>query len=170
MERRSVESLVRALNEAGVRYLIVGGLAVVAHGHARFTGDVDLVLDLESANLDRAVAAFESLHYRPRAPVPFREFADASRRAEWMSTRGLTVFSASSPEHAATEIDLFVENPFDFAEVYARAVRFEVVPGVEAPFIPLDDLIAMKRRAGRPIDLDDARVLEGLKRGEGRQP
>ena len=54
MERRSVESLVRALNEAGVRYLIVGGLAVVAHGHARFTGDVDLVVDLEADNARRA--------------------------------------------------------------------------------------------------------------------
>ncbi|MEO6462506.1 MAG: nucleotidyl transferase AbiEii/AbiGii toxin family protein [Candidatus Eisenbacteria bacterium] len=170
MERRSVESLVRALNEAGVRYLIVGGLAVVAHGHARFTGDVDLVLDLDAGNLGRAVDAFESLHYRPRAPVPFRDFADASKRAEWLSTKGLTVFSASSPEHSATEIDLFVETPFDFAEVYARAVRFEVAPGVEAPFVPVDDLIAMKRRAGRPIDLDDARVLEALKPGGGHQP
>ena len=164
MERRSVESLVRALNEANVRYLIVGGLAVVAHGHARFTGDVDLVLDLEARNLERAVAAFESLRYRPRAPVPFGEFADAAKRADWIASKGLTVFSASSPEHPATEIDLFVENPFDFSEVYARAVRFDVSPGTSAFFVSVDDLIAMKRRAGRPIDLDDARVLEELKR------
>jgi predicted nucleotidyltransferase len=168
MERRSVESLVRVLNDAGVRYLIVGGLAVVAHGHARFTGDVDLALDLDPGNARRAVEAFESLGYRPRAPVRFGDFADPARRADWISSKGLTVFSASSPEHPATEVDLFVENPFEFEDVYARAAHFEIGPGVEAPFIPLKDLIAMKRKAGRPIDLDDARVLEDLERGRER--
>lgn len=168
MERRSVETIVRGLNEAGVRYLVVGGLAVVAHGHARFTGDIDLVLDLDPANARRAVSVFESLDYRPRAPVPFVDFADAGKRADWVASKGLTVFSASSPRHAATEIDLFVENPFDFAEAWARAVRFEVAPGIEAPFVGLADLLAMKRRAGRTIDLDDVRILEDLHRKDER--
>ncbi len=44
MTRHSVESIVQSLETAGVRYLIVGGLAVVAQGHLRFTADVDLVL------------------------------------------------------------------------------------------------------------------------------
>ncbi len=45
MTSSSVQAIIQALNEAGVRYLVVGGLAVVAHGHVRFTADVDLVLD-----------------------------------------------------------------------------------------------------------------------------
>ena len=160
MERRSVESLVRALNEANVRYLIVGGLAVVAHGHARFTGDVDLVIDLDADNARRAVEAFETLHYRPRAPVPFGEFADASKRAEWLTTKGLTVFSASSPEHAATEIDLFVENPFDFAEVYARAARFEVGRALSAA----RDHAAAETELQRALEMGhpDAQVVPAL--------
>ena len=165
MERGSVERVVRALNEAGVRYLVVGGLAVVAHGHARYTGDVDLVLDLDPGNAARAVAALETLGYRPRAPVPFRDFADPAKRKSWLEEKGLTVFSAASPEHPATEIDLFVENPFEFAAAHARAARFEVSPGTPASFVSLDDLIAMKRQAGRPIDLDDVRILEGLRDG-----
>jgi len=44
MEVRSVEAIVRALNTAEVEYLIVGGLAVNAHGFVRLTRDVDLVL------------------------------------------------------------------------------------------------------------------------------
>jgi hypothetical protein len=47
MQRRSIEAIVQALDAANVRYLIAGGLAVVAHGHLRFTADVDLVLDPE---------------------------------------------------------------------------------------------------------------------------
>ena len=42
------EPVFLALNEAGVRYVIVGGLAVVLHGYPRFTADLDIVLDLEA--------------------------------------------------------------------------------------------------------------------------
>ena len=55
MEVRSVEAVVRALNDAGAEYLIVGGLAVNAHGFVRLTRDVDLVLRLGSENADRGL-------------------------------------------------------------------------------------------------------------------
>ena len=53
MEVRSVEAVVKALNDAKVQYLIVGGLAVIAHGYERFTNDVDLVIGLEQDNICR---------------------------------------------------------------------------------------------------------------------
>ena len=51
MEKRSIEAIVGALNAAHVRYLIAGGLAVIAHGHVRLTQDVDLIVDFETSNL-----------------------------------------------------------------------------------------------------------------------
>src|SRR5262245_30832295 len=111
MERRSVEAIVEALNRAGARYLIAGGLAVVAHGHVRFTADVDVVLDLERGNLERALAALAGLGYRPRAPVELIEFADAAKRTAWARDKGMTVFSLFSAEHPATEVDLFLDAP-----------------------------------------------------------
>ena len=57
MELRSVESIVKSLNAAGVRYLIAGGMAVVAHGYLRLTMDLDLILDLNEENLRAAVSA-----------------------------------------------------------------------------------------------------------------
>ena len=57
MRKQSVEEIVRVLNAASVRYLIAGGLAVVAHGYLRFTADVDLILDLDEDNTRRALAA-----------------------------------------------------------------------------------------------------------------
>jgi len=53
MEARSIEAIVRALNDGEVQYLIVGGLAVNAHGFERLTRDVDLVIGLESDNISR---------------------------------------------------------------------------------------------------------------------
>lgn len=161
METHSVGAIVRALNTANVRYLVVGGLAVVAHGYVRFTSDVDLIVDVEPANATRAIAALESLHYRPRAPVPFGEFADPQKRAAWARDRNLTVFSVYSPEHPLTEVDLFVEPPLDFDAAYGRAVRKEVAPDLTAPFAGLADLRHLKRLAGRPQDLLDLDKLPG---------
>ncbi|PYR65345.1 MAG: hypothetical protein DMG20_14885, partial [Acidobacteria bacterium] len=76
-------AIVGALNENQVRYLIVGGLAVVAHGYLRFTADVDLLLSVDSDNLKRTVGALKTLGYRPRAPVDFDDFVDRSNRQKW---------------------------------------------------------------------------------------
>lgn len=70
MEVRSVEAIVRALNEAQVRYLIVGGIAVNAHGFVRLTVDVDLVIGLERENIVRGLNALESITTTWRFPLP----------------------------------------------------------------------------------------------------
>jgi hypothetical protein len=164
MERRSVEAIVRALNDAGVRYLIAGGVAVVAHGYVRFTADLDLILDLDTENLRRALAAFVGLGYSPRAPVPIEQFADPRRRAEWVQDKGLMVFSLFSAQHPRTEVDLFVEAPLEFDRAYAATTRWDVVPNVSATFVSLEDLLSLKRRAGRPRDLEDIERLTAVRR------
>jgi hypothetical protein len=163
LERASVSAIIEALNSAGVRYLIAGGLAVVAHGHVRFTADLDLFLDLEKENLSRAVGAFAGLGYRPRAPVPLADFIDAAKRDSWIRDKGLTVFSLFSPTHAATEIDIFVEAPCDFEPAFARCSRMEIAPSLIATFVSFEDLLAMKKRAGRPEDIEDINRLRALR-------
>ena len=164
MTRGSVEAVVSALNEAGVRYLIAGGVAVVAHGYVRFTADVDLILDLTPENLERAIAVFERLRYRPRAPVSLSSFLDPAARASWAREKGMTVFSLSSPDHPATELDLFVESPLDFSAAHARAWHAPVARELVATFVGYDDLIALKRKADRPQDREDIERLESLRR------
>jgi predicted nucleotidyltransferase len=163
MEKHSIEMIVNALNEHQVKYLIAGGLAVVAHGYVRFTADIDLVLGMDNQNLAAAVAALKTLNYRPRAPVAFEQFADPVYRRQWIDQKQITVFSLFSPDHAVTEIDLFVDQPLVFADAYSRAVRMEVAPGIAATFCSLDDLIEMKSKAGRPRDLDDIAQLRKLR-------
>jgi len=168
MERRSVEAIFGALNGCGARYLVVGGLAVVAHGYVRLTADIDLVLDPDPDSLRRSIAALEALGYRPRAPVEFAEFADPAKRRQWARDKGLTVFSVFSPGHRATEIDLFLEVPFDFERAYTRAARFHLADGVEGTFVGLADLIEMKRAGARPQDLEDVESLRSLREAEER--
>jgi predicted nucleotidyltransferase len=165
MKRDSVVAIVESLNENGVQYLIVGGLAVVAHGYVRFTADVDLLLSVDPDNLKRAVEALKALAYRPRAPVPFDDFLNPSKRLEWSREKNMTVFSLFSDAHPATEVDLFLEPPIDFNAAYTRAVRQEVDSGLPATFCSLDDLIELKTVAGRPEDLADIENLKKLRKG-----
>lgn len=163
MHKASLERLFEALNRSGCRYLVAGGLAVVAHGYLRLTQDADLVLDLETENATKAMAALESLGFRPAVPVPARDFADRAKRESWVRDKGARVFSLWSDEHPTLRVDLFLEPPFDFDSAESRALRLEVAPGIAVPFVGLDDLLAMKRLAGRPRDLDDIEKLELLR-------
>lgn len=167
MEKRSIEAIVRALNEARARYLIAGGVAVVAHGYTRFTQDLDIILDLSPDNLHRALPALAALGYRPTVPVPLEQFADAAIREQWSREKQLTVLSLFSDAHPTVVIDLFVQVPVDFDRAYERAARLEVAPSVQATVVGYDDLVGMKAAAGRPKDLADLEKLR-VARGEDK--
>ena len=154
-----------ALAKRKVRYLVVGGVAVVLHGVPRFTADIDLVLALDRANVLAALDALAALAYRPRAPVPLLDFADPSLRRDWIEEKGLTVFSLWSPDHPATEIDLFIEEPFPFEEVFARATRVDLGANY-VTVASVADIIELKRRADRPKDHEDIERLIALAEGE----
>jgi hypothetical protein len=166
MEVRSVEAIIRALNEANVRYLVAGGVAVVAHGHVRYTADIDLILDLAEDNVKRALTALAGLEYRPLVPVAMEQFADPAVRSGWVQEKGMMVFSLVSPQHQATAVDIFVEAPLEFARAYGEAVRFEVAPGLPATVVSLADLLALKAQAARAKDMLD---IEYLKRAQERR-
>jgi hypothetical protein len=155
------ELIFDALERGRVRYLVVGGVAVVLHGHPRFTADLDLVVALDPGNARAAITALATLGYRPRAPVDGGRFADASERQRWIDEKGLTVFTLWSPDHPATEIDLFVREPFPFDAAWSRATIAEL-GNVRVPVSSIGDLVALKRTAGRPKDLEDIRVLEAI--------
>ena len=162
MELRSIESVVGALNTAGVRYLIVGGLAVMAHGYQRTTVDLDLVVQLLPQNLLTALQTLGSLGYAPRIPVSAEQFADPLQRDEWLREKGMLVFQLHSDQHRSTPIDIFVYEPFDFETEYVRAVLEPLAPGIDARIIRLETLLKMKRAANRLKDLADLEALEKI--------
>jgi hypothetical protein len=108
---------------AGVRYVVVGGLAVVLHGHARLTADVDIVVDLSPDEAAKAIRALESLGLRPRSPVRAAEFADAAIRRSWIEQEGMRVFSMWDPSNPLREVDLFADHPLPFEELYASGAE-----------------------------------------------
>lgn len=162
MKVSSLEAILRALADAEARYLIVGGLAVAAHGYGRLTFDLDLVVQLRPDNVVRALKALESLGYMPLVPVPAADFADPAKRESWIREKNAVVFQLHSERHRETRIDLFVTEPFDFEQEYARAKTSDLLPGLPARFVRLETLIRMKESAGREKDLEDVRQLRLL--------
>lgn len=165
MKLAAIEAIATGFADADVRYVIVGGLAVAAHGHGRLTVDLDLVLQLTPDNIRRAMAVLVSLGYRPAMPVQPELFADAAIRESWIRDKGMVVFQMVSGIHRDTPVDLFVTEPFDFDAEYASALIAPLAPGVALRCASLETLIRMKRQAGRPKDLEDVRQLELLRDG-----
>lgn len=158
----SVKAIVDALKQAQARYLLVGGLAVNAHGYVRYTVDVDLVIALDPENILRSLGALTRLGYTPRVPVKIEEFADAAKREQWIREKGMIVFQLVSDDHPRTPVDVFVTTPFDFELQFKRAPRLPLLGGREVPVLALDELLLMKTRAGRPKDLLDVDELRSM--------
>lgn len=165
MELAAFESIARTLALHQVRYLVAGGLAVVAHGYGRMTFDVDLVIQLTPDNIRRAFTGLAEIGYNPRIPVTAQEFGNAETRMGWIETKGMVVLNMFSDRYRETNVDIFVTEPFDFDAVYAQAPRETLPGGTEFRFVDIPTLIAMKRAAGRPKDIDDIQHLEMLLNG-----
>lgn len=155
----------RALDEAEIRYLVVGGVAVVLHGFLRATADLDLMVDLDRPNLERFLGLMKSRGYLPKVPVPIEAFADPENRRAWREEKGMKVFTVHHPERIGELVDVFSWEPIPFVEAYARRV---LVPmdGYSISVAAIADLIALKRPVGRPQDLEDIRAMEARLRGE----
>ncbi len=155
------EPVLSALNQASARYVVVGGVATVLHGFARLTADIDLVVDLDSAEALKTISALASIGLRPRPPVRAEAFADESQRRAWIQDKGMRVFSLWDPATPMREVDLFVEHPIPFAELWARS-ELVALGTTSARIASIADLIALKRLANRPSDLQDIEALTAI--------
>jgi hypothetical protein len=160
MKLTSVIAIATALQDAGVRYLVAGGLAVNAHGYLRFTKDVDIVVQLIPDNIERAFASLSAAGYRPSVPITAAQFADTDMRAGWIRDKNMKVLQFWSDAHRETPIDMFVSEPFPFDEEFARSIVKPLHETLHMRFVSIPTLIRMKEMAGRTQDLID---IENLK-------
>ena len=152
-----------ALNRNKVKYLVVGGIAVVLHRVMRLTADLDLFVDLQKENILKLIEVLTTLGYKPKLPVKAIEFSDPLIRASWIKEKNMKVFPFVHSSQDYKMIDIFVDEPIPFASAYGRK---QVVKAGELPIdvIALDDLIALKKLSAREQDLADIKMLEELNR------
>lgn len=162
MKLDAFEAVAETLNDAGVRYLVAGGLAVNAHGYLRLTADIDLVIALDAGNVVAAFNALSRIGYRPSVPITAEQFADPAQRQRWIEDRGMKVLNFFSDRHRETPLDVFVYEPFDFQNEVDAAMAGELRPGLHVRFVSIPTLIHMKEAAGRSKDQDDIQHLRWI--------
>jgi predicted nucleotidyltransferase len=155
------EEIFQALNKRKVKYVVVGGVAVVLHGIVRLTVDLDLMIDLDKKNTERFLEAAGSLGYVPKAPVAPAEFADPAKRELWKKEKNMIVFSLCNPKKPFEELDVFIYNPIDFSAAYKNRKVYKVA-GLSIPVVSLEDLKKLKKLSGRKQDEADITALLAL--------
>lgn len=157
------EPIFKILNAAGVRYVVVGGVATLLHGYARLTADVDLAVDLAPQEALKMIRALVGKGFRPQVPVPAELFADLEVREGWLQEKHMRAFSLVDPANPMRVVDLLLKPEVPFEELLARSQE-TFVGGTPVRVASLDDLITLKRHAGRPQDLADVKELEAIRR------
>ena len=142
-----IEDLIKLLNDQQAEYMIIGAEACAAHGYVRATNDIDILINPTEENVQRVRTALEAFGY---------DTTDAS--AEDFQTNKI----------------LFRQYWYD-VDIHPKAKGIETAQalkrkfpglfeGIATYFASLDDLIQMKKAAGRPRDLEDLRYLEEIRR------
>lgn len=149
--------ILAALNAAGVRFVVIGGLAMVGHGSNHITQDLDIGYSRDRANLQAIATALRTAAPRLRgfpADLPFI----------WdvQTIKGQTNMTL---ETDLATVDLLGDIPGidSFQGLWQRSIPMEMF-GFPIHVASLADLISMKRAAGRPKDIDHLHELETLKR------
>lgn len=137
------EEVLVALVDAGARFLVTGGMALVLHGHAdRPVADLDVVIDASSPeNVDRVARCLSSLGFVQTVALPL-SFVIVMR---WL-------------DGAGREVDVNIRYPIAWADLAPRA-RQVPVAGRLVPVIAPEDLLTVKSARGRDYDVGDAAWL-----------
>ncbi len=144
MLNRDFKEFAESLNASEVEYLVVGGYALAAHGHPRYTGDIDFWVSDSPDNIGRLLQAL-------------RDFGFGSLGLTASDFTADTVIQLGQPPR---RIDLLTGiDGVEFTACWRRRETLQL-DGVTLSFIGLDDFKANKRAAGRLKDLADLEALE----------
>ena len=150
-----IQDFLRVLHTHDVRFMIVGGEAVIFYGHIRVTGDIDVYYDRDH---DNTASLFKALEEFWQGQIPALEGPSE------LEKRGV-IFQFGVPPN---RIDLLNDiDGVDFESAWRRRTRVVLEDrsgNIPFSYIGLEDLIQNKRAAGRPKDQDDLPfLLEALK-------
>lgn len=142
---KDFEEFFALLNKHKVRYVVVGGYAVIFHGYPRFTGDIDIFYDAEKKNIEALLNALKEFGFN---------FPELS--AEELSKKGQVV-QLGQPPNRMDLLNSITDG--QFSTVWQKKVSGAY--GGEAVFyIHLEDLIKNKKGVARPKDQQDLEFLE----------
>jgi hypothetical protein len=149
-------ALFAALARHDVEYVTIGGIAMQAHGGQRVTQDLDIAIAAAGDNLDRLAATLNDLDARMLGPDGQRSKSTPSAALLGSSDQWHLI-----TEHGRLDVVTLPAHLGPFGEMRARAHEAQLGE-ITVPIAHRDDLVRMKRAAGRPQDIADVELLESL--------
>lgn len=144
---RDFQELLECFVRNDVRFLVVGGWALAAHGHPRLTKDLDIWVWTESGNAAAVITSLEEFGFGDLALTP-EDFLEPDM-----------VIQLGYPPH---RVDILTTpSGVTFESCWSERLEIDM-EGTCVPFIGLEGLRANKRASGRPQDLVDLDILNGL--------
>jgi hypothetical protein len=148
--------LVAGLTGAGVRFVIVGGVAAAVHGSRRVTDDLDILFDTAPDNLDRLSSLLAGWHAYPRGVEPGLPFI-----MDAQTLRGSEVLTLAT-DRGFLDLLAVVRGVGTYAKAFPGTLIVDL-PSGGVPVLRLTQLIAAKRSANRPKDREHLLELEALR-------
>ena len=148
------EQILRVLGEHSVDYVVVGGVAVQTHGYIRTTQDIDIVPGPDLANLSRLGEALAALGARLHRATRQVDITDP----HVLQRTGLVPLLTIHGRLDLLNIEVTGGTPARYRELRERALEVQL-GDTTVPVVALDDLIKMKKAAGRDVDRADIRAL-----------
>lgn len=148
--------ILQALVDAGVDFVLIGGLAAQVHGSPSLTRDVDVCFGLDGGNLDRLAVALDAL-VAIRRDLP----ADVHAPIDARALRAGDVFTLRT-RYGDLDLLAHPDPGLDYESLADRSITAEIL-GVPVRVASLSDLMAMKRAAGRPKDRIELEILGALR-------
>jgi predicted nucleotidyltransferase len=152
-----VPQLLRRLTQAGVDFVVVGGIAVILHGYPRLTRDLDIAFAPDPGNLRALGEVLVSLEAKLRGADEEVPFVPDERTLQGVELLTLTTSAGWLDIHKT------LDGAPSYATLRRRADRVKL-GDFSVLLASVDDMLAMKRAAGRPQDQVDIEALETIKR------
>lgn len=147
--------MIAALVAASVRFVVIGGVAAAVHGSARLTNDLDICYDTAPDNVDRLIAVLRRWRAYLRAVEPGLPFI--------LDARALSATPVMTLTTDVGDIDIVdqVAGVGTYADTVAASERV-TIGATRFRVLTLPALVAAKRAAGRPRDIEHLIELEAL--------
>jgi hypothetical protein len=146
-------SVIKALQAQKAEFAVVGGYAVALHGVVRGTIDLDLAVALHLENFKKVESTLKTLGLESRLPICAEDVAKF--RKEYIAKRNLIAWTFVNYKDPSKVVDILITH-----QLNRRDIKYISVQGVKVPVLSKKKLIGLKRKAGRPQDLEDVRALE----------
>lgn len=148
--------LSEVLKKNKVEWALAGGYAVALHGAVRGTIDVDIVVSLTEQNLELVEKSLLSMGLVCKIPVSSKDLFHF--RQEYIKNKNLIAWSFVNPTNPTELVDILVIHDANDFEIDEKKISHHKIP-----ILSVNSLIKMKRKSGRPQDIEDVKALEKIK-------